>query len=62
MPHVFGIADHSLIAGFDEWGKDHDGTLEKALWVSSQANLKLNKDKCLFRCMCISFSDEMISQ
>ena len=31
MPNVFGIVDDILIAGFDEWGRDHDGTLEKLL-------------------------------
>ena len=49
MSSVFDIADDILIAGFEEWGKDHDKTLENMLWVCRQVNLKLNKDKCLFK-------------
>ena len=33
MPDVFGIADGILIAGFDEWSKDHNEILEKVLQV-----------------------------
>ena len=62
MPKVFNIADDILIAGFFKQGKDHSDTLDKVLWVCRQANLKLNKGKCLFRCTCIPFFDEVISQ
>ena len=55
MPNVFGIADDNLFAGFDEQGQDYDETVEKILWLCRQANLKLNKDKCLFRCTKIRF-------
>ena len=55
MPNVFDIVDDVLIAGFNEQGKDHDVILEKVLWVCKQAKLKLNKDKCLFRCTGIPF-------
>ena len=47
MPNVFDIADDILIAALDEQGKDHDETLEKVLQVYRQANLNLNKNKCL---------------
>ena len=55
MPNVFGIADDILIAGFDECGKGHAETLDKV------QNLKLKKDKCLFRCMSIPSCGEIIS-
>ena len=61
MPNLFGIADDILIAGFDEWGKDHDETLEKVLQLYRQVNLKLNKDKCLLRCTRILCFSEIIS-
>ena len=46
---------------FDEHGKDHGQTSEKILWVCRQANLKLNKDECLFRCTNIAFFDKITS-
>ena len=54
-----GIADDILIAGFDADGKD-DVSLEKLLWRWRQANLKLKKEKCLFRYTCVSFFREVI--
>ena len=62
IQNVFSIADDILIAGFDEQGKDHNTTLDKVLRVCRQANVKLNKDKCLFTCTSIPFFDEIISQ
>ena len=50
-----------MIAGFDEWGKDHDETLENVLQAYTQANLKLNINKYLFRCTSIPFFGETIS-
>ena len=55
MSNIFVTADDILITGFDEWGKDHDETLEKVLWVCREANIKLNKDKYLFRCTSTPF-------
>ena len=49
IPNVFSIADEILISDFDEQGRDHDATLDKVLRVCMQANMKLNKDKCLFK-------------
>ena len=48
MPNMFSIADNISIAGFDKQGKDYDETLDKVLLVCKQANLKLNKGKCIF--------------
>ena len=55
MPNVFGIADDILFAGFIEQGKDHNETLGKVVWICRQAQLKLDKDKCLLRCTNIPF-------
>ena len=61
MTNVTDIADDILIAGIDEWGMDHDETLEKILQVCRLANLKLTKDKCLFRCVSMPFWQDNIT-
>ena len=60
MSNVFGIADYILIVGFKDQGKDHAETLDKVLQICRQANLKLNRDKCLFRCTSIAYFGEVI--
>ena len=60
LPNVFSIADDILIAQFDEMCRHHDVTLNKVLRTCRQANLKLNKGKCLFRCTSILFLSEVI--
>ena len=62
MPNVCGIADDILIAGFIDQGKDTNTKLDKVLKIYRQANLKPNKDKCLFRWTSIPFFGEVISQ
>ena len=42
------LALQILIEGFNVMGRDNDATLNKVLRICRQANLKLNKDKCLF--------------
>ena len=61
MPNAFGIADDILITDFDKQGRDHDATLGKVLRVFRKANLKLNKDRCLFKCRSIPFFAEVVS-
>ena len=61
MPNVFSIVDDSLIAGFNVQGKNHNEPLDRVLQICRQANLKLNKDKHLFRCTSIPFFDKIIS-
>ena len=51
FPNVFGIVDDILFVCYDRDDKDHDDTLQGVLQVCRQVNLKLNKDKCHFRCM-----------
>ena len=43
---VSGTAD----VGYDDDGKDHDITVCVILQICGKENLKLNKDKCHFRC------------
>ena len=62
MPNAFDTADDIAIIVFDEQGKNHDKTLEKVLQVCIQGNLKLTKDKCLFRCTSNPFFGKVISQ
>ena len=60
MPNVFGIADDILVIGYDENGADHDATVHNVLWQCEEVNLKLNKEKCHFRCMSIPFFGEVL--
>ena len=62
MPSVFGIADDILVIGYDKDGTDHDEAVYKVLRWCQDVNLKLNKDKCHFRCMSIPFFSEVVSR
>ena len=62
MPNVFGITDNILVIGYDENGADHDAAVVKLLWQCKEVNLKLNKEKCHFRCTSILFFVEVISR
>ena len=58
-PNIFGIAGDILVLGYMAHGKDHDKTVQR---VCRQVNLKLNKDKCHFRCTSVPFFGEIILQ
>ena len=62
MPNVFGIADDILVKGYDENGTDHDEAIHKVLRQCKEVNLKLNKDKCYFRCTSILFFGKVVSR
>ena len=62
MPNVFGIADDILVIVYDKDGTDHDEAVYKVLRWCYDVNLKLNKDKCHFRCMSIPFFSEVVSR
>ena len=49
IPNDFGIAGDILTVGFDANSRKHGVRLEQVLQRCRQANLKLNKEKCLFR-------------
>ena len=60
MPNVFGIVDDILIIGYKEDGADHDEAVYNILRHCKEINLKLNKDKCHFRCMSLPFFGEVV--
>ena len=62
IPNVFGIADNTLVIGYDKDGTDHNETVYKVLKCCQDVNLKLNKEKCHFRCMTIPFFGEVVSR
>ena len=61
MPNAFGILDDTLVIGYDDDGTYHDATVHKVLQRCKEVNLKLNKEKCHFRCTSIPFFGEVIS-
>ena len=62
MPNVFGIADDILVIGYDKDGADHDEAVYNVLRQCQDINLKLNKEKCHFRCTSIPFFGEVVSR
>ena len=58
---MFGIVNDILVAGYAVDGKDHDKIVWRLLQRCSHINLKLNKDKCHFRCTSFPFLWEIIS-
>ena len=62
MPHVFGTADDILVVQYEDDGGDHDKTVQKVLQRCRKVNLKLNKDKCHFRCTSVLFFGKVISR
>ena len=62
MPNIFGIGDDILIIGYDNDGTDHDEAVHKVQQRCKEVNLKLNKEKCHFRCTSIPFFGEVISR
>ena len=62
IPNMFGITDNILVTGYDKDGVDHDTVVHKVLQWCAKVNLKLNKEKCHFRCTSILFFGEVISR
>ena len=62
MPNVFGIADDILVIGYDKNGADHDEAVYSVLQQYQDVNLKLNKEKCHFRCTSILFFGKVVSR
>ena len=62
MLNVLGIVDDILVVGYDDSGRDHDEIVQKVLQRCREVNLKLNKDKCHFRCTSVPFFKQVISQ
>ena len=62
LPNVFDIADNIFAVGYDANGRDHNKTLKWVMQIFQWENLKLNKNKCLFRCTKILFFREIITR
>ena len=62
MPNVFGIADDILVIGYNKNGADHDKAVYSMVRWCQDVNLKLNEEKCHFRCTSIPFFDEVVSR
>ena len=60
--YLFGVSDDILVVGYDTDGKDQAELLQCVLQISRQVNLKLNKDKCCFRCTSVIFFGEVLSR
>ena len=61
LPNVHAITDDVLIVGYDSNGTDHDESPCRVLKVYKKENLKLNKDKCNFRCTSVPCFGKIIS-
>ena len=62
MFNIFGFADDILVIGHDKDRTDHYKAAYNVLRQCQDINLKLNKDKCHFKCMLIPFSGEVVSR
>ena len=62
IPNVFGIADDILVIGYDKDGADNDKAVYNVLRWCQDVNLKLNKDKCHFRCTSFLFFGKVVSR
>ena len=62
IPNVFGIAEGFPVIGYDKDRADHDEAVYSVLEWCQDVKLKLNKDKCHFRCMSISFFGKVVSR
>ena len=62
MPNKFGITDDILVIRYDKDRTDHDKAVYKVIRQCQDINLKLNKDKCHFRCTSIPFFSEVVSR
>ena len=59
---MLGTADEIQAIAYDSDDKDHDVTLQQVLQICRHMNLKLNKDKCHFRCTSVPFLGEVVTR
>ena len=57
-----GTADDILVTGYDNGGTDHAAMVHKMLQRCKEVKLKLNNEKCHFRCISIPFFGEVVSR
>ena len=62
IPNIFGIAEDILVIEYNKHGADHNKAVYNVLNQCWDVNLKLNKDKCHFRCTSIPFFGEVVTR
>ena len=62
IPNVFGIADGILVIGYNKNRADHNEAVYSVLRHGQDVNLKLNKEKCHFRCTSIPFNGKVVAK
>ena len=60
--NAFHIEDDIIVVGFQDDETDHDRTLYRVPQICKEENLKLNMDKCHFRCISIPIFGKIISR
>ena len=60
--NILGITNDILVIGYNDNGTDHNAMVYKVIQRCEEVNLKLNKEKCHFRCTSIPFFGEVISR
>ena len=60
MPNEFGTADDILVIGYNKDEADHDEAVYDVLRQCQDVHLKLNKEKCHFRCTSIPFCGKVV--
>ena len=62
MPNVFGIANYNVVVECEDDDRDHGKMVQSVLQRCREVSLKLNKDKCHFRCTSVPFFRDVISR
>ena len=62
MPNIFIKVDDVLIVGYDDARRDQNRTLRQVMQICHWEILKLNKNKCHFRCTKEPFFEKVISR
>ena len=62
LQNVFSIIADISIVGCDVYNKDQDKTLRHMMQICCQENIKLNKDKCHFRCTKDNFGRSILKK
>ena len=60
MPNEFGIADDILVIGYDKMGQITMRAVYSVLKQCQDVNIKLNKERCHFRCTSVPFFGEVV--
>ncbi len=61
IPNVHAIADDILIVSYKEDGSDHDDAVRQLCQAAQKANMRFNKEKCIFHAMQVPFYSNLIT-